>query len=195
MPAKSRLLPFTGNDEADRLLEEEPLALLIGFELDQQVTLQKAFSGPYELRQRIGTLDAARIAAMDPGKLDEVFRTRPALHRFPGNMAKRTQDLCVAIVRDYGGDAGRVWREARSGKDLEARLLALPGIGEMKAKTLIAILGKRLGVRPPGWEDVAPKHPTLGDVDDAESLAAYQAGKRAKKAALRAATGAEKAKR
>ncbi|MEO8625903.1 MAG: Fe-S cluster assembly protein HesB, partial [Candidatus Limnocylindrales bacterium] len=112
--------------------------------------------------------------------------TRPALHRFPGNMAKRTQDLCAAIVRDYGGDAGRVWREAKSGKDLEARLLALPGIGEMKAKTLIAILGKRLGVTPPGWEEVAPKHPSLGDVDDAQSLAEYQAGKRAKKAALRA---------
>ena len=183
----SRLLPFTGNDAADRLLEEDPLALLIGFELDQQVTLQKAFSGPYELKRRIGTLDAARIAAMDPAKLAAAFRERPALHRFPGNMAGRTQDLCVSIVRDYGGDAGRVWREAKSGKDLEARLLALPGIGEMKAKTLIAILGKRLGVKPPGWEDVAPKHPTLGDVDDAESLAAYQAGKRARKAALRAA--------
>lgn len=183
----SRLLPFTGNDEADLLLEEDPLALLIGFELDQQVTLQKAFSGPYELHRRIGTLDAAKIAAMDPEKLAAAFRERPALHRFPGNMAARTQDLCVAIVRDYGGDAGRVWREAKSGKDLEARLLALPGIGEMKAKTLIAVLGKRLGVRPPGWEDVAPKHPTLGDVDDAESLAAYQAGKRARKAAMRAA--------
>jgi uncharacterized HhH-GPD family protein len=181
------LLPFTGNDEADRLLEEEPLALLIGFELDQQVTLQKAFSGPNELRRRIGTLDALQIAAMDPEKLAAVFRERPALHRFPGNMAKRTQDLCVAIVRDYGGDAGRVWREAKSGRDLEARLLALPGIGEMKAKTLIAILGKRLGIRPPGWEEVAPKHPTLGDVDNAASLAEYQAGKRAKKAALRAA--------
>lgn len=191
MPAKSRLLPFTGNDEADRLLEEDPLALLIGFELDQQVTLQKAFSGPFELTKRIGTLDAAKIAAMDPERLAAAFRERPALHRFPGNMAARTQDLCVAIVRDYGGDAGRVWREARSGQDLEARLLALPGIGEMKAKTLIAILGKRLGVKPPGWEDVAPKHPTLGDVDDAESLAAYQAGKRARKAAMRAA-GAEK---
>ena len=187
MAKTSRLLPFTGNDAADRLLEEEPLALLIGFELDQQVTLQKAFSGPYELRQRIGALTAKKIATMDPEKLDAIFRERPALHRFPGNMAKRVQDLCVTLVRDYGGDAGRVWREAKNGKDLEARLLALPGIGEMKAKTLIAILGKRLGVRPPGWEDVAPKHPSLGDVDDAVSLAEYQAGKRAKKAALRAA--------
>jgi uncharacterized HhH-GPD family protein len=180
-------LPFTGNDEADRLLEEEPLALLIGFELDQQVTLQKAFSGPYELRQRIGTLDAGKIAAMDPAKLEEAFRTRPALHRFPGNMAKRTHDLCAAIVRDYGGDAGRVWREAKTGRDLEQRLLGLPGIGEMKAKTLIAILGKRFSIKPPGWEDVAPRHPTLGDVDSAATLAQYQAGKRAKKAAMRAA--------
>jgi uncharacterized HhH-GPD family protein len=192
MTKMKRLLPFTGNDEADRLLEEDPLALLIGFELDQQVTLQKAFSGPYELRRRIGTLDAARIAVMDPEKLAAAFRERPALHRFPGNMAGRTQVLCQTIVREYGGDAGRVWREATSGKDLEARLLALPGIGEMKARTLIAILGKRLGIKPPGWEDVAPRHPTLGDVDDAESLAAYQAGKRAKKAAMRAAQGGSK---
>jgi uncharacterized HhH-GPD family protein len=181
------LLPFTGNDEADRLLEEEPLALLIGFELDQQVTLQKAFIGPYELRERIGTLDAGKIAAMDPALLDEAFRTRPALHRFPGNMAHRVQELCLVIVRDYGGDAGRVWREAKTGRDLEQRLLGLPGIGEMKAKTLIAILGKRFGVKPPGWEDVAPRHPTLGDVDSAATLAEYQAGKRAKKAAMRAA--------
>jgi uncharacterized HhH-GPD family protein len=191
MLASTPRLPFTGNDEADRLLEDDPLALLIGFELDQQVTLQKAFSGPHELRQRIGDLSAAKIAAMDPARLDEVFRTRPALHRFPGNMAKRVQDLCQAIVRDYGGDAGRVWGEAKTGKELEARLLALPGIGEMKAKTLIAILGKRLGVKPPGWEEVAPKHPSLGDVDDPESLAEYQAGKRAKKAALRAAAASK----
>jgi uncharacterized HhH-GPD family protein len=180
------LLPFTGNDEADRLLAEDPLALLIGFEPDQQVQLQKAFSGPYELRKRIGTLDAAKIAAMDPIELENAFRERPALHRFPVNVAHRTQELCVAIVRDYDGDAGRVWREAKTGQDLEQRLLALPGIGEMKAKTLIAIIGKRLGVKPPGWEDVAPTHPTLGDVDSAESLEAYQAGKRARKAAMRA---------
>ena len=182
------LLPFTGNDAADRLLGDDPNALLIGFVLDQQVPLQKAFSGPWELRKRIGTLDPARIAAMDPAALAEAFKTRPALHRFPANMARRTQELCAALVRDYGGDAGRVWREAVSGKDLEARLLALPGIGEMKAKTLIAIIGKRLGVRPPGWDEVAPTHPTLGDVDSPETLAEYQAGKRAKKAALRAAS-------
>ena len=150
------LLPFTGNDEADRLLADDPLALLIGFVLDQQVPLQKAFYGPWELRKRIGTLDARKIAAMDPVELENVFRTPPALHRFPANMAHRTQDLCAAIVRDYDGDASRVWREANTGKDLELRLLALPGIGEMKAKTLIAIIGKKLGVKPPGWDEVAP---------------------------------------
>jgi len=186
MPAKPPLLPFTGNDEADRLLEEDANALLIGFVLDQQVPLQKAFSGPFELRRRIGTLDPAKIAAMDPHALEEAFKERPALHRFPGNMAHRTQELCAAIARDYQGDSGRIWREAESGEDLEQRLLALPGIGEMKAKTLIAIIGKRFGVKPPGWEDVAPRHPTLGDVDDADALAEYQAGKRAKKAAMRA---------
>src|SRR6266480_5634630 len=107
------LLPFTGNDEADRLLETNPNALLFGFVLDQQVPLQKAFSGPYELRQRIGTLDPRKIAAMDPAHLEAAFRERPALHRFPGNMAHRTQELAAALARDYDGDAGRIWREAK----------------------------------------------------------------------------------
>ena len=180
-------LPFTGDDEADRLLVEDPLALLIGFTLDQQVTVQKAFSGPLELRRRIGHLDPARIAAMDPGELADVFRRRPALHRFPAAMAGRVQAVCAAIVADYSGDAGRVWAQAVDGPDLERRLLGLPGIGAMKAKTLIAILGKRFGIRPPRWEDVAPSHPTLGDVDSPEALERYQAGKRAHKAAVRAA--------
>jgi uncharacterized HhH-GPD family protein len=181
---------FTGNDEADRLLVAEPLALLIGFELDQQVPLQKAFSGPLELKRRIGNLDAARIAAMDPAKLEAAFRDRPALHRFPGNMARRTQELCVVIARDYGNDAAHVWAGARDGAELERRLLSLPGIGEMKARTIIAILGKRLGVRPPGWKDVAPSHMTLGDVDSPETLKRYQEGKRAYKAAIREAEAA-----
>ena len=180
-------LPFTGDDEADRLLATDPLALLIGFALDQQVTVQKAFSGPAELRRRIGHLDAARIAAMDPAELDEAFRRRPALHRFPGAMAKRVQALCAYIAREYGGDASRVWADARDGHDLEARLLALPSIGEMKARSLIAILGKQFGIRVPGLDEVMPTHPTLGDVDSAEALAAYQAKKRAWKAAHRAA--------
>jgi uncharacterized HhH-GPD family protein len=182
-------LPFTGDPEADRLLVDEPLALLIGFALDQQVTVQKAFSGPAELKRRLGHLDAARIAAMDPGDLDAVFRERPALHRFPGSMATKIQALAAAIANEYGNDASRVWTEATDGPDLEKRLLGLPGIGDMKAKSLIAVLGKRFGVRPPGYDDVAPTWPTLGDVDSADALATYQAGKRAHKAAMREAGG------
>jgi len=185
MPHVERL-PFTGDDEADRLLVAEPLALLIGFELDQQVTLQKAFSGPLELKRRIGGLDAKAIAAMDPEQLDKVFRTPPALHRFPGNMARRTQELCAFVLDRYGGDASRIWDEAKDGAELNQRLLELPGFGPMKAGTVTAILGKQLGVAPPGWEQFAPDHMTLGDVDSAETLATYQAGKRAKKAELRA---------
>ena len=180
-------LYFTDSDEANELIATDPFALLIGFALDQQVTVQKAFSGPLEIRRRLGTLDAAAIAGTDPGELEAVFRTRPAIHRFPGNMARRVQELCAAVAEDYGGRAERVWLEAESGKDLEKRLLDLPGIGPMKARSLIAILVKRYGVRPPGWEDVAPTHPTLGDVDSYEALEAYQEKKRAYKASLRAA--------
>jgi uncharacterized HhH-GPD family protein len=186
MGSLAERLPFTGNDEADRLLATDPLALLIGFSLDQQVTVQKAFAGPWELRRRLGHLDPGRIATADPAALDRVFRERPALHRFPGAMAAKVQALCGAIVRDYGGDAARIWREAHDGAELQARLLALPGIGEMKARSILAILGKRLGVALPGMAAVMPAHPTLGDVDSAEALAAYQAGKRAHKAAVRA---------
>jgi uncharacterized HhH-GPD family protein len=182
-------LPFTGNPDADRLIADDPLALLIGFALDQQVTVQKAFSGPVELQRRLGYLDAARIAAIDPAELDVVFRTPPALHRFPGAMAGKVQALCTAIATDYSNDASRVWTGAVDGRDLEARIGALPGFGEMKTKSVIAVLGNRFGVRPPGYDDVAPTWPTLGDVDSAEALATYQAGKRAKKAADRAAKG------
>jgi uncharacterized HhH-GPD family protein len=185
--SKPESLPFTGDPDADRLLAEEPLALLIGFALDQQVTVQKAFSGPLELQRRLGHLDAARIAATDPGELDAVFRQRPAIHRFPGAMASKIQALAAAIATEYDNDAGRIWNDATHGKDLERRLLGLPGIGEMKAKSLIAVLGKQFDVRPPGYEEVAPTWPTLGDVDSAESLATYQAGKRAHKAAMREA--------
>jgi uncharacterized HhH-GPD family protein len=184
-------LHFTGNDEADALLAEEPLALLIGFVLDQQVPVQKAFSGPLELKRRFGSLEAAQIAAADPGELDRIFREKPALHRYPGTMAERTQDLAAAIVSDYEGDAARVWTEAESGADLQERLLGLPGIGPMKARSLIAILGKRFGVRPPGLDEVMPSHPTLGDVDSPEALANYQEKKRAYKASLKAARAAQ----
>lgn len=180
-------LPFTGDPEADALLAADPLALLIGFALDQQVTVQKAFAGPLELRRRLGTLDPGAIAALDPADVEAAFRERPALHRFPGSMAGRVQELCAVVARDYGGDAARVWTDARDGADLEARLRALPGIGEMKAKTLVALLARRFGVRPAGWEAVAPSYPTLADVDSAEALARYQEQKRAAKASARAA--------
>jgi uncharacterized HhH-GPD family protein len=186
LPVPPDHLPFTGNPDADALIALDPLALLIGFALDQQVTVQKAFAGPLELRNRIGKLDAATIATMDPEALDVAFRTPPALHRFPGNMAKRVRGLCAVIAADYGNDAARVWTGASDAKDLNARLMGLPGIGEMKAGTILALLGNRYGIRPEGWEELRPKHPTLGDVDSPEALAEYQAGKRAMKAEARA---------
>jgi uncharacterized HhH-GPD family protein len=180
-------LPFTGDAAADRLLAQNPLALLIGFALDQQVTVQKAFSGPAELERRLGHLDPARIAATDPARLDQIFRERPALHRFPGAMAERVRSLCLAIAANYGGDASRIWEEARDGADLEARLLALPGIGEMKVRSILAILAKRYRIELPGLAQRLPTWPTLGDVDSPEALERYQAAKRAHKAELRAA--------
>ena len=182
-------LPYTGDAAADELIARDPFALLVGFALDQQVTVQKAFSGPLELRRRLGHLDPRQVAAMDEAALTEAFRTPPALHRFPGAMAGRVRELAVAIARDHDGEAGRIWSEAIDGRDLEQRLLALPGIGEMKAKTLIALLARRYGVQPPGWEAVAPTWPTLADVDSPEGLAQYQAGKRAQKAEARAKAG------
>ena len=178
-------LYFTGDTDADALLAADPLALLIGFVLDQQVTVQKAFAGPLALQRRLGGLDAAEIAAADPAELERVFAERPAIHRFPASMARRVQELCAAVASEYGGDAERVWREAADARDLERRLLALPGVGEMKAKSLLAVLGKRFGVRPDGWEELAPRHRTLGDVDSPEALEDYQAAKRAYKASLR----------
>jgi uncharacterized HhH-GPD family protein len=186
LPVPPDHLPFTGDPDADRLIATDPLALLIGFALDQQVTVQKAFSGPLELQRRIGSLDAKAIAGMDEERLGTAFRTPPALHRFPGNMAKRTQELCAAIATGYDGDATRIWADATDAKDLYKRLIALPGIGEMKAGSLVALLGKRYGIKPQGWDDVIPDHPTLADVDSPEALAEYQAGKRARKAELRA---------
>jgi uncharacterized HhH-GPD family protein len=180
-------LPWSGDAEADRLNATDPLALLIGFVLDQQVTVQKAFSGPLELQVRLGGhLNASRIAAMDPADLARLFQERPALHRFPGAMAGRTQAVCAAVAGDYGNDASRIWTEARDGADLRRRLLSLPGVGEMKASTIAAVLAKRFGLRLPGLDELLPRHPTLGDVDSAEALATYQAGKRAYKAARRA---------
>ena len=181
---------YTDDDEANALIARDPLALLVGFVLDQQVTVQKAFAGPRELERRLGAFDAATIAGIDAGELERIFAERPAIHRFPGSMARRVQELCAAIASEHGGRAERVWTEAADGRDLERRLLALPGIGPMKARTIVAVLANRFGVRPPGWEEVAPQHPTLGDVDSPEALAEYQAAKRAYKAARRAQQGA-----
>lgn len=180
-------LQFTGDEAADRLLVRDPLALLIGFVLDQQVPLQKAFSGPLVLSQRIGGLDAKTIATMDPDALDTAFRTPPALHRFPSNMAKRTREMAAWLVERYDGDAARIWTEAKDGADLHRRLLEVPGFGPMKAGTLVAILGKRLGRAPAGWEAFVPDHMTLGDVDSPESLRRYQDWKKGMKAEAKAA--------
>ena len=176
-------LHFTGNDEADALLATEPLALLIGFALDQQVPVPTAFSGPLKLKQRLGTLDAKAIAETDPARLEEVFREKPAIHRFPGTMAQRVQDLAATVVEDYGGEAERLWTDAADGADLRKRIAALPGFGEMKVKALGSVLAKRFGVE--AAHELVPSHPTLGDVDSAESLARYQAAKRAYKASLK----------
>jgi uncharacterized HhH-GPD family protein len=170
-------LYFTESDEANALLVSDPMALLIGFALDQQVSVQKAFSGPLVLRERLGTLDAAALADAD---LEPVFRERPAIHRFPGAMAKRVQELAAHVRDRYDGDAARVWTDATDGAALRANLEALPGFGEMKVKALGAVLAKRFGVA--AADDLVPRHPTLGDVDSAQGLADYQAAKRAHKA-------------
>ncbi len=183
MAAPSHLY-FTGDDEADRLNASNPLALLIGFALDQQVPVPKAFSGPLVLERRLGGLDAERIAAMDPGELEQVFREKPAIHRFPGAMAQRVQDLCRTVVEDFDGDASNVWRGAADSADLKRRLESLPGFGEMKVKSLGAVLANRYGLAIA--KPLAPSHPTLGDVDSLEALHAYQAAKREHKAAVRA---------
>ncbi|MDX6491013.1 MAG: hypothetical protein QOD43_1258 [Gaiellaceae bacterium] len=177
-------LYFTGNDEADELLAREPFALLVGFVLDQQVSVPIAFVGPLKLKQRLGTLEPAKIAVADPARLDEVFREKPAIHRYPGNMAQRVQDLAAVVAEEYGGDAERVWSEAADGTDLRKRISALPGFGEMKVKSLGAVLAKRFGVE--AAQELAPSHHTLGDVDSPEALEDYQAKKRAYKASLRA---------
>jgi uncharacterized HhH-GPD family protein len=170
-------LYFTESDEANALIASDPMALLIGFVLDQQVSVQKAFSGPLVIRERLGGLDVERLAAAD---LDEVFRRKPAVHRFPGAMAKRVHELVVHIRDHFGGDAARVWSEAADAEQLRANLAALPGFGEMKIKALGAVLARRFDVA--SAEPLVPWHPTLGDVDSLDALAEYQAAKRAHKA-------------
>jgi uncharacterized HhH-GPD family protein len=174
-------LYYTDSDEANELIATDPLALLIGFALDQQVNVQTAFLGPLKVKQRLGTL---AIAHRDPAEVETAFRQTPAVHRFPGAMATRVQDLCALVDEEYGGDASRLWREASDSDDLRRRISALPGFGEMKIKALSAVLWKRFGVK--AAEGLTPEHPTLGDVDSREALDAYQEKKRAYKAKMRA---------
>jgi uncharacterized HhH-GPD family protein len=170
-------LYFTNSDEANALIATDPMALLVGFALDQQVPVQKAFSGPVDLRERLGAIDADTLASAD---LEPVFRAKPAIHRYPGSMAKRVHDLAVHVRDRYGGDAARVWNDAEDSDALRSNLEALPGFGEMKVKALGAVLAKRFGVE--AAEDLVPWHPTLGDVDSPEALDEYQAAKRQHKA-------------
>ena len=180
-------LPITGNAEADKLLEEEPLALLLGMLLDQQVPMEWAFTGPYTLQQRLGKLDATQMAAMEPDEFLLVAKGPPAIHRFPGSMGKRVQALAQAIVDDYDGDAEAVWRDVETGDELHRRLIALPGYGEEKTRIFIALLAKRFGVRPKGWEEAAgpfaddtPR--SVADIDSPETLARVRQWKQARKA-------------
>src|SRR5579862_6279845 len=174
---------FTDDEEACRLLADDPFALLVGFALDQQVTVQQAFLGPLRLKQRLGTLEPRAVANAD---LEPLFREKPAIHRFPGSMAERVRELAAAIAEDYGGDASRLWTEAADGADLRKRISALPGYGDMKIKSLGAVLAKRFDVAVA--RDLVPGHPTLGDVDSPQALADYQAAKKAHKAAMRTPT-------
>jgi uncharacterized HhH-GPD family protein len=190
-------LALSGDAEADALLSTDAFALLIGMVLDQQIPLEWAFGGPFRLKQRLGGhLDATEVAAMDPEALGKAFAERPALHRFPGSNAKRVHALAEIIVNEYEGHAERVWSTAETGAELYRRVKALPGFGEMKAKIFVALLGKQLGVRPPGWEDAAGPFGQPGtlmsvaDITGPDTLAEVRDYKRAKKAAAKAANEA-----
>jgi uncharacterized HhH-GPD family protein len=173
---------FTEDEEACRLLAEDPFALLVGFALDQQITVQQAFLGPLRLKQRLGTLEPGVVAQAD---LEPLFREKPAIHRFPGSMAGRVRELAATVTEEYGGDAARLWTEAADGADLRKRIGALPGFGDMKIRSLGAVLAKQFGVKVA--EDVAPNHPTLGDITSREDLERYQMWKREYKKAARGA--------
>jgi uncharacterized HhH-GPD family protein len=184
-------LEWTGDPDADRLVSENPTALLIGFCLDQQVPIEWAFMGPLRMRERLGTIDPSEIARMDPGRVEAAFRQPPALHRFPGSMGQRVYALCQVIADEYGGDPTRIWTETKDAKELQRRFAALPGFGAAKARIMVGVIAKHLGVRPKGWEQVAPDWPTLADVSTVAEREAYQTQKRAFKAAMRAEAAAK----
>ncbi|MGH9214087.1 MAG: HhH-GPD-type base excision DNA repair protein [Acidimicrobiales bacterium] len=181
-------LPLTGDPEADELLATDPLALILGMLLDQQVPMEWAFAAPSRLRERMGgRLDAREIASADPDELAAMFKGPPALHRFPGSMAKRAQALCQALVDDWDGDPSAIWRGVHAGDELVRRVKALPGFGDQKAKIFSALLAKRFEVRPDGWEnatkpfsDDQPR--SVADIDSPESLAKVREWKRSMKA-------------
>jgi uncharacterized HhH-GPD family protein len=188
------MLHLSQDPAADQFLSEDPLALLIGMVLDQQVPLERAFRSPLDLRHRLGDrLEAAEIATTDASKLAEIFARPPALHRFPGSMARRVQELCQVLVTDYGGEAASVWEGVADGRDLLRRVRALPGFGDNKARIFVALLGKQLGVRPKGWRQAAGAFGAPGsrlsvaDITDPESLAEVRAHKAAMKAEAKAA--------
>jgi uncharacterized HhH-GPD family protein len=170
-------LYFTESDEANALIAADPMALLVGFELDQQVTVMKAFAGPLALKERLGAIDAATLASAD---LEPVFFEKPVIHRYPRSMAKRVHELAVHVRDRYDGNAARVWTDAASADELRANLVALPGFGDMKTGSIGAVLFKHFGVE--AARDLVPPHPTLGDVDSPQALDDYQAAKRIHKA-------------
>jgi uncharacterized HhH-GPD family protein len=184
-------LRIAQDEAADRVLSEDPFALLSGMLLDQQFPMERAFAGPAKILERLGTLDPAEIAAADPEQFATLCSTPPAVHRFPGSMAARIQALAAHIVAEYDGITERLWEEAESGKDLLKRLQALPGFGKQKSQIFVALLGKQLGVRPQGWAEVAGDYAEPGsfrsvaDVVDGSSLERVRAFKKEKKAAAR----------
>ena len=197
MPTRAPSLVLSGDTAADELLSRDPLALLIGMVLDQRIPLERAFRSPLDLKERMGgRLDAAEIAGADPDELRSVFAGPPALHRFPGSMASRVQDLCRVLVEEYGGQSEAVWRTAPTGRELLQRVRSLPGFGDQKARIFVALLGKQLGVRPPGWEEAAGDYGRTGtfmsvaDITSAESLAKVRKYKQERKAAARASSTA-----
>ena len=173
-------LYLTDSDEANALIASDPMALLVGLALDQQVTVQQAFLGPLRLRERIGAIDAETLATAE---LEPAFREKPAIHRYPAKMAQRIHDLAAHVREHYGADAARVWTDAPDTEALRANIEALPAFGEMKVKALGAMLAKRFGVK--AAEGLVPPHPTLGDIDSPQALLDYQAAKREHKLSLR----------
>jgi uncharacterized HhH-GPD family protein len=185
-------LHITGVDDADALLSSDPLALLLGMLLDQQIAMETAFEGPKKIRDRVGSLDAQTLAAYDPEALAEVFRQTPAVHRFPGSMAARVQALCAALVQDWGGDAESLWtRDHPDGPTVLKRLESLPGFGAQKSRIFLALLGKQYGVTPAGWREAAGSYGEEGsfrsvaDIVDPDSLTKVRETKRAAKAAAK----------